>query len=198
MAALDPQFSSYDPDGPPVPNRPHTFFPIRRARVGSPLHIIVVNDVLVGRYTHHHDRRTYPCDGLDRCSWCRPTETHQVRRRRWYGWLGAWDLGLGRLVLAEVTAECARQARWLTSREQSLRGLELRIGRLGSSERAACGVIYSRRGTAACAWDQIDVRRALAHIWGYVPGVRPEAQPATDEHGEVLGPVLWVPDDPPL
>jgi hypothetical protein len=96
-------------------------------------------------------------------------EDHVKRPPRWYGYLAIMDRGLGKIVLAEITYQAAKDNPLLDKGQDSLRGLVLTLKRYGNAKRGRVRAEIEPFHRDLGLPPAIDVRKALVHIFGFEP-----------------------------
>jgi len=126
--------------------------------------LVLLSRELVGVWTHWLHGRTQPCTAPHGCA-CEGFEIS----RRWKGYLGAYLLPAGQIVLAEITWIAANKAR-LGSIERhpgDLRGLTARMRRHRRASGGGCvfEILDRDRYPDARLPGEPDVRAELQRIW---------------------------------
>lgn len=87
-------------------------------------------------------------------------------RVRWLGFVGGFEPGAGRYVLAEVTPGAVRSCPSLLTVDKSYVNYRLRIARLGASRRARCTATLLDPVPKTKAPRAINFHRVIAHVFG--------------------------------
>lgn len=138
------------------------FFPICRAKPGAKVYGVVVNPTVFGARCHYVDGRTFRCRVEEvPCPGCQ-----EGNRVRWQGYLPFLDPITGRIGLAEITAQAAKDCPTLQVVGKSLRGLWIILERLGQSKRARVRVTFEEKTMNGRLPPPIDTAAALSSVWG--------------------------------
>jgi len=140
---------------------------ILRAKPGAPVRVLCCNPTLYGAKVHFVEGRSQPCvaDALGHCDHC------LEQRPRWYGFMGGLVPEAGRLALAEVTFEAADKCPLLHQEGVNLRGLLLKVERIGSSKRGRCYVTFEEVRVKVKLPPPINIPAALCAVWGVTTSV---------------------------
>lgn len=154
-----------------------TRYHILRAKPGSPVQLFCANPTLYGVRTHYVEGRTQPCvdDTRGYCDHC------QESKPRWYGYIAGLVPLVGRIALAELTFEAASNCPTLREIGTSLRGLHLKIERIGTNKRGRCVATFEPMRVRVNLPPPVDIPAALCAVWGVTPvvagfQVEPQAQ----------------------
>lgn len=154
----------------PLPGPEPAYVPIYRAMVGATTRLIAVCPSIERVHVHWLNPfpgvdhgRTIPCVGPDTGCPCKVFKL----RKEWYGYLGAWDPGAERIVIAELTVQAVRESNVdLTGRIVSVRGLPFRMWRRGKRPCSPVRVEFDpREYDGAKLPAPFDVRSCLERIW---------------------------------
>lgn len=116
-------------DFPPAALENMRYVPVVTVKKGRPLQATIVNAGLRGLYVHWDEGRSYPCKaGGPNCVSC-----NRGVARRWKGYLGCWFPQWSRYGIVEITVNAVRTCPALINQARNLRGLNLRLERVGKS-----------------------------------------------------------------
>lgn len=126
--------------------------------------LVLLSRQLVGVWTHWIGGRTTPCTSPHNC----PCEGFEIPRR-WKGYLGAYLMPAGQVVLAEITWHAANKGRLhaIERHPGDLRGLTARMRRHRRASGGGCVIeILDRdRYPDARLPAEPDVKAELQRIW---------------------------------
>lgn len=148
-----------------IPEPKSNVVPILKVRPGEKHLVMLVSDSIAGIYTHWADGRTIPCfHDQTSCTGC-----SERLSRRWEGYLGAFLLGRG-LVLLKVTPASIKLAPALKAANGALRFHRLELYRPRYSKCATVQLKLLPRLPDKSAENNlplgVDIAGALARLWG--------------------------------
>jgi len=153
---LDAEFFSERPTEDALP----IGLPVVRApRKGSDVWVLL-NDSVLGCWTHFFKGRTQPCMGSE-CTIC-PLEL----ARRWHGWVAGYNSSSRSRVLIELTAGPAvALAEWRKERG-SLRGCAVKLSRRNNKENGQVVIqIAASKTDVSTLPPEVDLPALLMRIW---------------------------------
>lgn len=138
------------------------FIPICRAKPGAKVVGVVLNPAVLGLQCHYLDRRTFQCRARGGpCIGC-----NEGNRKRWQGYLPFLMPQAGRVGLAEITGQAAKDCPTFQQVGISLRGLWIVLERLGTSPRARVRCTFEAWNPTFDLPPPINTARALERVWG--------------------------------
>lgn len=159
-----PALRTLDWHVPPPPSQPKGI-EIVWPSPGRPVKGWIVTPAMLGIFTHYTDRRTLPCIGRENgCEFCGPYSS-----RRWLGYLGIYDRKESRLGVAQISKEAARTNETLATPGVNLRGLFLRLSRVGDRKNAPCRAELEIAADVPELPAPFNLQELLCAVWGFHP-----------------------------
>lgn len=165
---------------PCPPKAGDDFVPIIKPKPNETIDAVCVSQRMVGYLNHYVDGKIVPCYAPERvCPFC-----DGGQKPRWYGYLGVVVLPRRHRRVLTISLGAAQNSPTLAANDGKLRGLGIRLTRLGDGKNAPVKAVIGAVRERIDLPQEWDVARNLFAKWGILPaGVEALTTPAPTDEG---------------